>query len=118
MEVKGWLFDINYDIPSDLPYDLLSACGGKAWYGFKHPGIGKISATFAGMGTATLGYGNCYTGGQTNIFLNGRLIDAAERNTPSTQITFDFSPGDVLLINEDDTGIIKLNSLTLKCKSE
>ena len=118
MEVNGWQFiNINFDMPENMSADDLSACGDTGWYGFTHPGTGKVSATFAGTGTATLDYGNCYTGGSTNTFLNDSLIDVAGNNTPSKQITFDFSPGDVLVIVEAG-GIIKLNSLTIQCRGQ
>ena len=115
MEAGGWKFlNINYDMPSNY----LSACGDKTWYGFKYPRIGNIGANFTGTGTAILDYGNCHTNGQTNVELNGRLVDTVEKNTPSKQIIFDFAPGDSIQLNELNEAIIKLNSLTLKCKSE
>ena len=118
MEVNGWQFiDINFDMPEDMSADALSACGDTGWYGFTHPGTGKVSATFAGTGTATLDYGNCYTGGSTTAFLNDKLIDLAGNDTPPKQIIFDFSPGDVLVIAEAG-GIIKLNSLTIQCRGQ
>ena len=115
MLINGWEFHgINYHMPNDMS----SSCGENTWYGFKYPGIGNITATFGGWGTATLDYGNCHMAGQTNVFVNDILLDTAKKDTPSKQVEFDFSPGDLILINEVDEGIIKLTSLTLKCRGE
>ena len=123
MELKGWQFNIVLDMPSDCgPGCELSNCGDKTWYGYNNIGHGDVRATFSGTGTATLDFGNCHPSrGETNVLLmsgdNIRTLDTAEKNTPSKQIMFDFSPGEVLLIGEAD-GVIKLNSLTLNCKGE
>ena len=116
MENKGWSFDIMYH-----QYDpFKNQCGmNDTWYGFNHPGDGKITATFTGSGTATLDYGNCLHLGEVNVYLNGTLIDVAHKNMPSKKITFDFSPYEVLSISETNGTIIKLNSLELaSCKGK
>ena len=116
MEDNGWAFDVNYDKPNNFK----STCDmHNTWYGFKYPGEGKVSATFTGSGTATLDYGNCYTLGKVNVYLNGELKDVAYKNTPSRKITFDFSPNDVILLSETDgETVIKLNSLKVICNGK
>ena len=110
MKNNGWSFDTNYDENS-----YVSCAIPNTWYGYKYPGVGTVTASFTGWGTATLDYGNCLTEGKVNVYLNGVLKDVAYKNTPSKQITFDFSPNDVLLLSET-YGVIKLNSLKLTCR--
>ena len=117
MENNGWTLD------TDNQYDKWSheksrSCGDKTWYGFRHPGVGKVSATFVGTGVATLDYGNCFANGKVNVYLNSKLIDTASGNTPSKQKTFNFVPEDVLSLDENPDAIINLNSLTLHCEGK
>ena len=116
MENNGWSFDTNKNKESHFK----STCDmHDTWYGFKYPGVGTVSSTFTGSGTAILDYGNCHNIGEVHVYLNGILTDVAYKNTPSKQITFDFFPNDVLLISEtNNDAIIKLNSLKLTCKGE
>ena len=124
MELKGWKFDISFDKPSNCGADCdLSKCGDKTWYGYKQPGTGGVWATFSGTGRAKLDFGNCHPqSGKAKAYLVHAdvptLLGTAEKNTPAKQIMFDFSPGDILLIQEVDEGVIKLNSLTINCKGE
>ena len=113
METKGWMFDITADMKSGYE----KACGTDTWYGFTGGwNIGRISATFSGLGTATLDYGNCWQN-EVKVQLNGELISMAPKNTLTNQVIFDFVPGDVLSL-EEDYAIIKLNSLKLSCQGE
>ena len=112
MENNGWSFDTDFD-KTALYKDICDMQN--TWYGYKFPGEGTTTAKFTGSGTATLDYGNCYTAGKVNVYLNGVLKDVANMNMPSKSITFNFSPNDALLLSED-TAIIKLNSLNLTCK--
>ena len=123
MENSGWSFDIEYHNPEKYK----KTCGtNNTWYGFTSNWVerernSKITATFTGSGTATLDYGNCFFdskhNGKVNVYLNGKLVDVADMSTVSKQITFAFSPMDVLLLSED-TGIIKINSLKMNCKGK
>ena len=116
MENNGWSFDTGYD-----KFDAFKRkCGvHNTWYGFKYPNDndGKVSATFTGSGTVTLDYGNCYHVGKVKVYLGNQLKSVANENTPTKQITFDFSPKDVLVVSER-ASIIKLNSLKLTCKGK
>ena len=114
MEAKGWMFDITADMKSAYA----KACGTDTWYGFTGGwDTGTISATFSGSGTATLDYGNCLRSGEVKVHLNGEIISTASKSTPSKQIIFGYSPGDVLSL-EEDYAIIKVNSLKLSCQGE
>lgn len=113
MESNGWSFDTNYDATN---WNQAEACNvHDTWYGFKSPGDGTVTATFTGSGSATLDYGNCWTQGYVSVYLNGELKDGASPNTPSKIITFNFSPNDVLVLEETGECVIKLNSLELGC---
>ena len=120
MENNGWSFDIAYNKP--VRYKEICSTD-NTWYGYTEtPDDGKIATTFTGWGTATLDYGNCLVGaydrGTVNVLLNDKLIDLAQKNTGSTQITFDFYPKDVLLLKGTLGGVIKLNSLKLTCQGK
>ena len=114
MEHKGWSFTIK----AHKLDKYKGKCGmGNTWYGHSYPDDGdmsKITATFTGSGIATLDYGNCYGGGMVEVYLNDKRIDFANRNTPSKQIQFHYSPNTVLKLSETKA-IIKLNSLGLTC---
>ena len=119
MKQNGWSFHID----SDEPRQYKETCGSHhTWYGFSAKGIGKVTATFTGKGTATLDYGNCLTDknldGNVNVKLNNQKIDVAPKDTASKLITFDFNPADVLQLDESTDAIIKLNSLTLACRGK
>ena len=115
MENNGWSFDITDDATTDTGYESKCNMHG-TYYGWKFPGVGKISATFAGSGTAKLDYGNCHNMGYVNVHLSGELLDGASANTPSKLFSFNFSPNDVLMLEETDGNtVIKFNSLDLSC---
>ena len=114
MQNNGWVFDTN----NDQTAQFKNTCdyNGNTYYGFKYPGVGTVQATFVGSGIATLDYGNCHTAGNVNLYLNNVLKDVLDPNTPSKQITFNFSPSDVIKLSETGESIIKFNSLSLACK--
>lgn len=118
MAKKGWVFNIDYHKDDDNFAFTENCRHGKTWYGYKSQGIGTSMATFTGSGTAILNYGNCHNEGKVSVSLNGILLDSVDANKRSKLITFDFSPNDVLIIAELGDGIIKLNSLELKCRSK
>ena len=119
MENSGCSFDVEYHKPEQYK----ETCGtNNTWYGFSKRGSGKITATFTGLGTATLDYGYCSKGHSylryVTVSLNGKEIDKATRSTASKQITFRFLATDVLLLKGTNGAIIKLNSLKLTCKGK
>ena len=112
MQNSGWNFDISHS--NDPTY--WAECGTSTWYGYKYGyDIGSVYATLVGSGTATLNFGNCYSGGRVTVYLNGRDIAYAVAYTFEQEVTFDYSSGDILTIKEDPMAIIKLNSLKLSC---
>ena len=117
MERKGWQFEQDM---THMYSGFQENCGTETWYGYQYSAkTGSINATFLGSGTATLDYGSCTPyDGKTNVYLNEEILGTADQNSPSKRLTFDFSPGDVLKIEEVNIGIIKLNSLQLNCKGD
>ena len=115
MEANGWTF---IRVNNHMNKQYKQQCATKTWYGYgygKGSNVGQVSAKLKGSGAATLNFGNCFSDGNVEAHLNKRLIGVAQKNTPNKSVTFAFSSGDVLMIQED-TGIIKLNSLKFSCK--
>ena len=120
MRSNGWIIDTSNNIPSwQKVFNDRSYCGNaNTFYGFKAGWeIGRLSATFKGRGRARLDFGNCAKRGCTKVFLNNRLIAKVGPKVSSKVITFYYTPGSVLTIQEHYTGIIKLNTLKLECGS-
>ena len=111
MEGNGWKFDISHHKPSGTK----DRCGSDTWYGYKSPGNGWAGANFTGFGNAILTFGNCFNSGKVQVFLNGVLRAAAERNVIEKRLHFNFHPKDFLLISEFETAIIKINLLSITC---
>ena len=113
MEQGGWKFSWNYDFIfwrvdnaqfCDVP--STSFCGGK------YPGVGEISYTFTYSGSANVRYGQSHHAGSVHVKKNEEEVDS--RNTIGTSdITFDFSAGDVLTIYEIGESVMSIHSLTL-----
>ena len=111
MEENGWSFSIT----DSEPEKHSSKCGKGTWYGMSSgSAIGKVNAVFIGTGSATLVYGNCWTGNTVKVWLNNKKLAVANGNALEKQVTFHFTKGDKLQIEEHGS-IIKLNSLTISC---
>ena len=69
-------------------------------------------------GIATLNFGNCFEKpGEVKVLLNDDLIGSANENVMSNILEFSVSGGDKLKISEE-YGIIKMNSLEIKCSGK
>ena len=112
MKEGGWIVDEAME--HDNSYS--ANCGGRGtFWGYKKGwGAGFVEATFKGSGRGTLDFGSCYKRGITKVYLNGRQIASAARNHQSATISFDYKRGDVLKIQEEETGIRKINSFKLE----
>ena len=85
--------------------------GGKNWWGWcdgldcgagKH-NLGKIETTLKGCGTARLDFGNCNDlQCQVDVYVDGRRISTANKNTPHKVVQFDFKNGSKLKITEGE----------------
>ena len=114
----------------------------QTFFGFKEGHrIGRVSVEFKGFGTATLSFGSCFCGNaqtcSVNAYLNTKLISSAkspfggpctispidpwpcpvpvQQATVSVEVTFDYQPGDRLVIEEVGIAVIVIHSLTLEC---
>jgi hypothetical protein len=79
--------------------------------------VATASKTLTTAGTATLTYGNCWTNGQTKVYLNGAEIGSASSRTNAETVSFDITPSAVLSV-KDATGnaVISMTSLQI-CES-
>ena len=118
MKDGGWNVD---EVPH---HDNIFAanCGGqKTFWGYKKGwAAGFVKATFKGSGRGTLDFGSCNEiRGITKVYLNGNQIGVAPTNLQSKVISFEYKRGDVLMIREEESGIIKINSFKLEdCEKE
>ena len=74
---------------------------------------GGCVARFMGSGKAILDFGNCWKSGTTQVFLNNSTLKTATSLENSSIVTFNYSKGDMLRLEEINTGIVKINSLKL-----
>ena len=111
MEQNGWIFHVSH---SDMILHE-GRCGNNGWFGFySGRSVGSISAYFKGSGTAMLIYENCWIDNEVAVYLNCKKISSADGNKTRNELSFNFTSGDTLRI-EEDGAIIKLHSLTISC---
>ena len=119
MEAGGWITSGAPDPSTPGMYTGYSAgCGGSStFWGYDQGGhVGFVQATFRGSGRGILSFGNCKSGRSVaNVYLNGQLIGSAGPNQNSLA-SFIYKGGDILRITEENSGIIKINSLQLSCQ--
>ena len=84
------------------------------WWGYDPTWkkIGSINTTFVGNGLATLNFGNCYTDGYVEVYVDGTLKANATKNQRYVQIDFPFHDDSVLEIREHGA-IIQFNNLNI-----
>ena len=66
MQANGWMIDCNSDV---FTYGSVATCRGTFWCFKEGLPVGSVSAFFKGSGRAALRFGNCGTGGVTNVRL-------------------------------------------------
>ena len=116
--VSGWTFNLgsgpwNKD-PSYLGgYTYPGNCSGSLWFGYESGNaVGSIKTTLYGSGNASLTFGNCCSTGTVNLYLDGMIIASAEATSMKT-VTFDFSNGNELKLDEVNSGIIKFEDFKI-----
>ena len=89
MKKGGWIVDDAME--QDNKYS--ANCGGYGtFWGYKWGwAVGSVEATFKGSGRGTLDFGNCFTRGFTNVYLNGNLISSAGKNQKSKVVNFEYN---------------------------
>ena len=92
-------------------------CGADTWYGWiGYDPIGYISAELQGTGKASHSFGSCAGPGFARALLNGNVIEQTARGQNERKdVTFDYSPGDLLKVEEIETGVIKMYSISFDC---
>ena len=115
MQQGGWSFSWNDGFifwPGDQFCGDFYTVPSTSYCGFQYPGDGEISYTFTSSGTADLRYGQSWYGGSVHVRKNEEEIDSIS-TMGTSDITFEFSPGDVLTIYELGDSVINIHSLTL-----
>ena len=111
MEANGWTLEDFTDVGHGYRNDN---CGTDTFWGWGSSNIkGTAKAILKGSGTAKLDFGNCYSRDNVNVYLNDILLETATSFT-SLSVTFAYSDGDVLTINEGNA-IMQLHSLEFLC---
>ena len=111
-EAGGW----SLDGAPQHAVDHATKCGGHETFWAYADGlaVGKISATFKGVGNGTLDFGNCNHYGHAKAYLNNLEIGSAAQKQDSVVITFTYKENDTLQVTAVGNGIIKINSLHLE----
>ena len=138
MENNGWEIDVDHDVFSMDKEALMEErldihpilaiqerCRNNTWYGFRGiMGDAKVTKVFKARGHASLSFGNCgdpNMNGTITAFLlsNGtqREIGKVLQGQQETKTSFNFQNNDVLKIEENGQGIIKLLSFSVVCES-
>ena len=121
----GWNLDLKNDPIATSSYR--KHCGTHTFWGYKYgKKVGTMSYVFKGHGEATLKFGNCYTRGETKVYLNDKRIGSAKSKTKN-EIILSYKPGDILrltgretlrLTEEASKGIIIIYSLMISCNGK
>ena len=111
--VSGWTFALDYGPWNRDPSDYGGICPGSPWFGWSYgPSIGYMKTTLDGSGHASLTFGNCWTTGTVNLYLDGIKIASAQATSVKT-VTFDYSNGYELKLDEVDAGIIRFEDFKI-----
>ena len=120
IDLNSWFNKSNSGIENQI---YAKECGYHTFWGYKYGrASGSVSAALKGSGIATLDFGSCGDSGITAVylkrpFLNYVRLGIAEgsKREISKIVTFSYEPGYILKIEEERIGIIKINSLKLRC---
>ena len=122
--VDGWKISVDYGtwINSSEHKAIYDKCGeGVAWYGWKkgYPS-GFISTILSGDAQGRLNFGNCWTSGIVQAYLNGKVIGYANRNTPTKVIRFNYHNGSKLELQDAyGNAVIQFNKFeVVKCSGK
>ena len=116
MTQAGWVLDVD---PLPWAHGHSKYCDLSTFWGYKKlKPVGTVSTVFKSSGSATLNFGNCYSSGVTNAYLNRKLISSAGANQEFKVVDFAYKQEDELKLEEVNTGIIKINALQLTCKGK
>ena len=120
IDLNSWFNKSNSGIENQI---YAKVCGYHTFWGYKYgTASGSVSASLKGTGIATLDFGSCGDSGITAVylkrpFLNYVRLAIAEgsKRELSKIVSFSYEPGYIIKIEEEQTGIIKINSLKLRC---
>ena len=119
MMKNGWHFHFTDDgtRPTENYVSVGKHCFGAKWYGWSaHSKVGTLSALLQGSGAVTLNFENCWSDGNVNVYLDGKLKSTAAAGRKRKVVTFSFTPGSILsLKDEHGNAVVMLNSITFDC---
>ena len=102
--VENWTITVDYGpwTVSSEHKPIHDKCGqGQAWYGWnRHYHAGVVNTTLSGNAHGRLLFGNCWTSGIVQVYLNGRVIGYANHDSPTNVIEFDYYDGSKLEIRD------------------
>ena len=111
--VSGWTFNLGSGPWNKDPSYLPGTCSGSLWFGYESGNaVGSIKTTFYGSSNASLTFGNCCPTGTVNLYLDGIIIASAEATSMKT-VTFDYSYGNELKLDEINKGIIRFEDFKI-----
>ena len=118
MKAAGWNFGSLLKI-NDSVYK--NQCKDYPFWAYQSGiGVGSISTVFQGSGSGTIIFGNCYLdespSSKTTVSLNDNLIGTATKT--KVTLNFNFTKGDILEVEEINTGILGIYSFHLECINE
>ena len=94
-------------------------CAKLCFWGFVYGyNIGWVKAKFRSSGSGVLSLGNCHQTGQVHVYLDKLRLHSANPDEHAETVKFSYNAGQVLKIEEEQLGVIQINSLTLQCRSD
>ena len=123
MAKNGWRFgNISTDEQTCMVQDVnaLAGCNSSpSWYGWGcESSSGVLSTTLKGSGIMSIQYGNCWEGGNVQIFVNNTLKDSASSHRYK-EVSFEYDEGTKVAIMDDSgNAAIKLISISFACKGK
>ena len=107
--VLGWTFDLEFGLWNQIP---ANDCADSSWFGWTGTSVGSLKTTLYGSGHASLTFGNCWSGGTVNLYVDGIIIASAGPKSTKT-VTFEYSNGSELKLDEVNTAVISFKDFKI-----
>ena len=114
MSLAGWNLN-ELDVHPIATSKYNRWCGADTFWGYNYGRkVGRITYIFKGDGEAQLNFGNCYTMGTAEVYLNKNKIGSV-KTKENKEINFAYTTGDTLRIKEVGPGIFIIHALKISC---